>query len=76
MAIEWGWPWWYFVSFFAVGVAQHPMIVGISLPLYSIHFGKDASLPWGLLDTIATILCICGILIAYFADTQLREYMV
>lgn len=36
MAIDYGWPAWYFISFFAVGVAQHPMIVGISLPLYSV----------------------------------------
>jgi steroid 5-alpha reductase family enzyme len=36
MAIDYGNPLWYFVSFFAVGVAQHPMIVGISLPLYSV----------------------------------------
>ena len=39
MAQEWGNPLWYFISFFAVGLAQHPMIIGISLPLYSVCFG-------------------------------------
>ena len=39
MAIDYGRPLWYFMSFLTVGIAQHPMIVGISLPLYSVRFG-------------------------------------
>lgn len=66
MAIDYGWPYWYAISFFAVGVAQHPMIVGISLPLYSVQFGED--LPWDYQDTIITILCLTGIAYACIAD--------
>lgn len=75
MALDYGWPLWYVISFFAVGVAQHPMIVGISLPLYSVQFGPKADTPWGLFDTIATLLSLLGILIAFIADNQLRAYM-
>lgn len=39
MAIDMGRTLWYFMSFFAVGFAQYPMVVGISLPLYSVRFG-------------------------------------
>jgi hypothetical protein len=38
---------WWIVSFFAVGLAQQPMLIGISLPAYSIH---SSDLPWGLVD--------------------------
>ena len=51
MAKDFGHPWWYLVSFFTVGVAQHPMIIGISLPLYSVTFSPDASNDWNWLDT-------------------------
>ena len=51
MAKDFGHPWWYFVSFLTVGVAQHPMIIGISLPLYSVTFSPDASTHWNWLDT-------------------------
>ena len=61
---------------FVVGVAQHPMIVGISLPLYSVRFGIDSATPFGWLDVVATILCVVGILIAYISDNQLRAYVV
>ena len=52
------------------------MLVGISLPLYSVCFGSEAAKPLGILDGVATILCITGLMIAYFADNQLRAYMV
>lgn len=68
MALDYGWPAWYVVGFFAVGVAQHPMIVGISLPLYSVRFGPTAQTPWCLFDTIATILSLLGVLIAMISD--------
>ena len=56
MAKDFGHPWWYFVSFFTVGVAQHPMIIGISLPLYSVTFSPDASTQWSWLDTTGMYL--------------------
>lgn len=75
MAIDFGRPLWYFMSFLAVGLAQHPMIVGISLPLYSVRFGPEADKPWNTLDWAATILCLLGIYIANISDNQLREFM-
>ena len=76
MAIDYGKPCWYFMSFLTVGIAQHPMIVGISLPLWSNCFGPNATIAWNWLDYLATVLCLCGITIAYVADNQLREFMV
>ena len=75
MAIDFGRPLWYFMSFLAVGLAQHPMIVGISLPLYSVRFGPEADKPWNSLDWVATIFCLLGIYIANISDNQLREFM-
>ena len=51
------------------------MIVGISLPLYSVCFGPEAAREYDLIDNIIAALCLIGILIAYIADTQLYEYM-
>ena len=63
---------WKYISFFAVGVAQQPMLMGITLPAYTVHF-VDA--PLGLIDIIATIGCIIGIAVAWRSDNELREYM-
>ncbi|EKX53609.1 hypothetical protein GUITHDRAFT_64145 [Guillardia theta CCMP2712] len=64
---------WWILSFFAVGLAQQPMLfVGISLPLYSTAFSNKQ---WNLIDSIATMLCLKGILIAFVADNQLYRYM-
>ena len=75
MAMDHGRPIWYFLSFLTVGFAQHPMIVGISLPLYSVRFGPYADKSWNALDYIATSFCILGIFIAYISDNQLREFV-
>ena len=64
--------WWWLISFFAVGLAQQPMLVGISLPAYSIH---STDLPWSAVDWVATITCVVGLSVAYTADTQLFNYM-
>jgi len=68
MASDYGNPLWYFMSFLTVGIAQHPMIVGISLPLYSVQFGEDAEKPLNILDYLAIFLCLLGIYIAYISD--------
>ena len=75
MAVKYGRPYWYLVSFFVVGLAQHPMIVGISLPLYSVRFGAESSREFGVLDAVATVMCVSGILIATISDNQLRNYV-
>lgn len=64
--------WWWLLSFFAVGVAQQPMLIGIALPAYSVSSSDDA---WNVWDTIACVLAVSGLLLAYFADTQLYGFM-
>ena len=75
MAIDFGRPLWYFMSFLNVPIAQHPMVVGISLPLYSVRFGQYAEKSWNVIDWIATVFCILGIYIANISDNQLRQFM-
>jgi len=65
--------WWWLLSFFAVGLAQQPMLVGITLPAYSIHFSEK---DFNFLDIIASIGCAFGLLIAFLADNELRRFMV
>lgn len=40
--------------------------------MYAIHSSNE---PWNIRDFIATIICIAGIMIAYFADTQLHNFV-
>lgn len=57
MRAKYGWHWWW-ISFFAVYAVQQLMLVGITLPLYSVHASDR---PWnGLWDTTAAIGCILG----------------
>ena len=63
---------WWLVSFFAVGIAQQPMLIGIMLPAYTIHF---VSSPLGWVDALAIGFAISGLLTAWVSDNQLRRYM-
>lgn len=63
---------WWLLSFLAVGVAQQPMLIGISLPAFSVHRSPAAL---NALDGLALALCIAGLTVAYVADSQLYEYM-
>lgn len=63
---------WPMLSFFAVGLAQQPMLIGITLPAYSIHFSTK---PFDAIDALATAACIAGLCIAFVADNQLRRFM-
>jgi len=65
--------WWWLVSFFTVSLAQHPMLVGMTLPLCATML--DASVPLGLFDLLALLCCVAGIVIAAVADNQLFAYM-
>ncbi|KAF9601898.1 hypothetical protein IFM89_023962 [Coptis chinensis] len=47
-------------------------MMGVCLPMYAIH---SVEKPWNTWDTIATIICSCGITLAYFADTQLHAFV-
>lgn len=40
--------------------------------MYAVHSSKN---PWNAWDIVATIVCISGIVIAYFADTQLFNFV-
>jgi len=74
MREKYGKQWWW-ISFFAAFVSQQPMLVGVTLPLWAIHFAPGAVEPFGNIDTIANLLCITGIIVAYQADTELYDFM-
>lgn len=63
---------WPLLSFFAVGLAQQPMLVGVTLPAYSVH-RSDAAL--SAMDLLAVTLCVTGLSLAYVADTELHTFM-
>ncbi|KAL2336327.1 hypothetical protein Fmac_010773 [Flemingia macrophylla] len=71
MSQQYGRQWWW-VSFFAVYVSQQMFLVALSLPLYVVH---TVNQPLNMWDLVATVVCLSGIVIAYFADTQLYEFM-
>lgn len=64
---------WCLISFFAVSVAQHPMLVGMTLALCPAMVG--ASVPLGPLDFVACAFCVFGIVFGFVADNQLYAYM-
>ncbi len=51
------------------------MVVGISLPLYSVCFGPTAFKDWSYIDSIIVVFCLSGILIAFISDNQLRAFV-
>ena len=64
---------WVVTQFFAVSVAQHGMLVGLTLPLQTA-MAADAA-PLGPLDAVACAICATGITIGCIADNQLRAYV-
>lgn len=57
MRAKYGKQWWW-LSFFAVYIIQQAMLVGITLPLYSVHAAGGAWDPvW---DSAAAVGCIAG----------------
>lgn len=63
---------WWWASFFAVYVPQQVFIIALSLPFYVVHTMKQ---PLSIWDLVAIVACVCGIVIAYFADTQLYDFV-
>eukprot|EP01026_Neomeris_dumetosa_P065819 TRINITY_DN63312_c0_g1_i8.p3 TRINITY_DN63312_c0_g1~~TRINITY_DN63312_c0_g1_i8.p3 ORF type:complete len:168 (-),score=6.74 TRINITY_DN63312_c0_g1_i8:275-778(-) len=59
--------------FFAVYLVQQLVLVGIMLPFWAINFTQT---DLNILDFVATMICVLGLLIAWIADNQLREFMV
>lgn len=69
---------WYIISFFAVGVAQQPLLVGVSLPLCAVHISTSNNNAWAMNDNVNYLvfaLCVCAILIAESSDTTLQNFM-
>ncbi|KAJ4747312.1 3-oxo-5-alpha-steroid 4-dehydrogenase (DUF1295) [Rhynchospora pubera] len=71
MRKQYGKNWWW-ISFFAVYLSQQVFIIGICLPMFAIHASDQ---PCGIYDLVALVTCITGITVAYFADTQLHEFV-
>ncbi|KAK8693686.1 hypothetical protein V6N13_071258 [Hibiscus sabdariffa] len=71
LRIHYGKHWWW-ISFFSVYVSQQIFLIGICLPLYVVH---SVDKPLSMWDFVAVGICLCGIAIAYFADTQLHHFM-
>ncbi|XP_051150829.1 uncharacterized protein C594.04c-like [Andrographis paniculata] len=71
MRLQYGKNWWW-VSFFAVYLSQQVFLMGICFPLYVVH-SKDRQL--NVWDVIAALVCLSGVTIAYFADTQLHNFV-
>jgi len=67
--------WWWLTQIFWVYIVSLPMFVGLSLPFGAIYHGKNSSTGFGLLDIIAIGSAASGLVIGYFADTQLQEFM-
>jgi steroid 5-alpha reductase family enzyme len=63
---------WWWMSFFICYLSQHVFLVGICLPLYAIFF---ANVPLNNWDYVATAICVIGVTGAYYADTQLFNFM-
>ena len=61
---------WVVSQFFAVSLAQHGMLVGLSLPLQPAMAANATAL--GSLDAVACAVCVLGIAIGCVADNQLR----
>ncbi|MBA0863627.1 hypothetical protein Goshw_023762 [Gossypium schwendimanii] len=71
MRRQYGRHWWW-ISFFAVYFSQQIFLIGICLPLYVVH---SVDKPLNMWDFVAASVCLCGIVIAYFADTQLHDFV-
>eukprot|EP00891_Asterochloris_glomerata_P006417 jgi/Astpho2/6417/e_gw1.00093.13.1_t len=60
------------MSFFLTYVSQHLMLLGLTLPFYSISQNRTT---WSLLDTVGPLqCCAAGISVAAAADTQLHKF--
>lgn len=64
---------WIVSQFGAVSLAQHGMLVGLTMPLAPAM--STAGVDLNVLDAIAVALCVAGIAIGWLADNQLHAYM-
>lgn len=47
-------------------------LIGVCLPFYVVH---SVDKPLSIWDFVAVLVCLCGIVIACFADTQLHQFV-
>lgn len=71
MRAQYGHHWWW-VSFFAVYASQQLFLIGVCLPYYAVHLTNK---PLNVWDFIATLVSLSGVVVAYFADTQLHDFV-
>jgi len=64
---------WIVTQFFAVSLAQHGMLVGLTMPLQPAMAATGA--PLNAYDLLAFALCVTGICVGFVADNQLHAYM-
>ncbi|KAK7258398.1 hypothetical protein RIF29_23972 [Crotalaria pallida] len=69
---QYGKQWWW-ASFFAIYLPQQVFLIGLSLPFYVVHSINNH--PLNVWDLVAIVICVSGIIIAYFADTQLYNFV-
>lgn len=55
-----------------IWVLLQVFMIGVSLPLYVVHSVNE---PLNIWDSIAIAVSVCGIIVAYHADTQLHDFV-
>ncbi|GAB4844744.1 hypothetical protein Ancab_038134 [Ancistrocladus abbreviatus] len=71
MRQQYGKNWWW-ISFFCIYVSQQVFLIGVTLPFYIIH---SVDKRWNMWDFAAIAVCLSGMIIAYYADTQLHGFV-
>ncbi|MED6206197.1 hypothetical protein PIB30_024489 [Stylosanthes scabra] len=71
MAQQYGTHWWW-ASFFAIYLPHQIFLIALSLPMYVVH---SVDQPLAMWDLVASLVCVSGIAIAYFADTELHKFV-
>lgn len=71
MRAQYGKNWWW-VSFFAIYISQQVFLLGVCLPTYVVH---SVDKPLNVWDFVAVLVSVSGIVVAYFADTQLHDFV-
>ncbi|KAL3501988.1 hypothetical protein ACH5RR_036437 [Cinchona calisaya] len=71
MKHQYGKNWWW-ISFFAVYLSQQVFLMGICMPMYVVH---SENMQLNIWDLVGIAICLSGIIIAYYADTQLHDFV-
>jgi steroid 5-alpha reductase family enzyme len=63
---------WWLLQFPVAFLSQQAFLVGVTLPLYSVHF---VAAPWSGADTAAAAGVLAGLALGWAADTQLFSFV-